>query len=399
VLHFHHGLRGVEADSDARFVADVALKLGLPFHEGRWLTPPASNLEAGARKARLEFFRDRQKRLALACVATGHTRDDQAETVMLRLLRGTGLTGLSAVMPVTREGLLRPLLGCTRAELREWLTERGLTWREDATNLEPAFAARNRMRLGLLPELRRDWNPEIDQALAQLAAVAQDEETYWAGEMERLLPENLIFERDQMLVFPVAVQRRLLRAAIGQAKGNLKKIEFHHIERVLELFVRATGDGAITLPGGVLVERSFDRVRVARNTPDEVAGVRWRERSINSGEMGAYNGGRYYLDAKKVTLPLRLRSWNPGDLFCPTGSQRPKSMKDLFQRARVPRWERARWPMLFSGETVVWTRGFGVASGFEAAPGTRAVVEVEDSEKFGPFVESNLTSGASITVG
>ena len=399
VLHFHHGLRGAEADADEHFVADVAQTLGMPFHRGRWRKAPDSNLEAEARKARLAFFREQRQRLDLAYVATGHTRDDQAETVMLRILRGSGLTGLSAVLPITREGLIRPLLECTRAELREWLTGRSLGWREDATNLEPDFATRNRMRLGLLPELRREWNPEIDQALARLAAVAQDEETYWSGETERLLPDDLIFETATMLSFPVAVQRRLVRAAIGRAKGDLRKIEFQHIERALELFVRTTGDGSITLPGSVFVERSFDKVRVARAVPNKVADVRWRERSINLPEMGAYNGGRYYLDAEKVTLPLRLRSWNQGDLFCPASSPRSKSMKELFQRARVPRWERARWPMLLSGETVVWTRGFGVASGFEAAPGTRAVLEVEDSEKFGRIVESNLTSVASITVG
>jgi tRNA(Ile)-lysidine synthase len=302
---------------------------------------------------------------------------------------------VAGVLPVTQEGLIRPLLDCTRAELREWLTARGQTWREDRTNFDTGFAARNRVRAELLPQLRRDWNPQIDQALAHLAAVARAEEEYWDAEIEPLLPEGLIFDRAEMLLRPLAVRRRLLRAAIERAKGDLRRIEFQHVDRALALFERASGDGRVKLPGGVVVERSFGQVRVARGAPPLLPQVRWRVRQADQLEIDAYNRDRLYLDAEKVTFPLTLRSWQAGDLFSPAGSARPKRLKELFQERRVPSGERAGWPMLVSAGTIVWTRCFGLAEGWAAPPGARQVVEVEDSAR---KMESNGAQLASITV-
>ena len=399
VLHFNHGLRGAESDADEAFVAQTAQDLGLPMVSERWTSAPESNLEAAARQARLAFFQEQRRQRDLACIATGHTRDDQAETVLLRLLRGAGTTGMAGILPKTREGLIRPLLECTRAELRAWLAGEGIGWREDRTNLEPGFAARNRARLELLPLLRREWNPEIDQALAQAARLAQDEEAYWEQETGRLLPENLIFDVNWLHQLGIALQRRLMRAAIGRAKGDLRQIEFHHVEQALALARRPTGDGCVTLASGVVVERSFDQLRVAAGAPLVGPPVTWREIDPKFPETEAYNGTRYYLDSGKVTLPLQLRSWKPGDRFHPRGGSRRKRMKELFQEARVPSWERQSWPMLVSGNTVVWTRGFGVAAGFEAKSDSRRVIEVRDEEKIVRKVESNYARAASITVG
>src|SRR6516165_11630394 len=179
VLHVNHRLRGAESDEDAQFVRDQAAQFGLPFtiHEADLDMTP-DNLEQAAREIRMAFFNEKIARGAVARVATGHTRSDQAETVLFRFLRGAGTAGLSGIRPVTSEGIVRPLLAISREEIEAWMRERHIPWREDSTNASPTFA-RNRIRHKLLPLLARDWNPQIEETLARTAEWAQAEEAYW----------------------------------------------------------------------------------------------------------------------------------------------------------------------------------------------------------------------------
>ncbi len=143
----------------------------------------------------------------------GHTRDDQAETVLFRILRGSGLAGLAGIFPVTPEGFIRPLIDVTRAEVEEFLRSRGIAWREDATNQEPTFA-RNRIRHDLLPRLARDWNPQLGDALAHLADLAQEEERWWGGEVERLA-SGVLVERDGGIEMKAPAHWTMLPRAVG----------------------------------------------------------------------------------------------------------------------------------------------------------------------------------------
>ena len=173
VAHFNHNWRAEASGEDERFVAQLAAPL--PFFRAEGVPAPG-NKEQNARRARLAFF----KGLG-ATVALGHTRDDQAETVLFRFLRGSGLAGLSGIAP-TSNGIIRPLLDVTRAEVEQYLRARNIPWREDATNQDLSFA-RNRIRHVLLPQLARDWNPKITHALANLADLAYEEEQYWQSEI------------------------------------------------------------------------------------------------------------------------------------------------------------------------------------------------------------------------
>ncbi len=183
VLHVDHGLRGEESRGDAAFVRELAAGLGLPFCL-REIDLPAGNLEQEARKARLSFFREHLAQGHADRVALGHTRRDQAETVLFRILRGAGTAGLAGIRPVTAGGLVRPLIDVERAEVEEFLRGRGIAWREDSTNAAPDFA-RNRIRHRLLPQLAADWNPGIVETLARTAEFAQAEEAYWEAEIGR----------------------------------------------------------------------------------------------------------------------------------------------------------------------------------------------------------------------
>ncbi len=364
VLHLDHGLRGAESSADAAFVQRLAEEAGLPC-DLRAVDVGAlgGNLEQAARQARREFYFELLRSGVVARVATGHTMDDQAETVLFRFLRGSGTAGLAGMRATTPEGIVRPLLELRRAEIREWLAARGIAWREDSSNAERRFA-RNRIRLDLLPALEREWNPSLPSALVQLSELARDEEDYWAGEVRRLADEHLRVDGSIVLVsarwlaeLAPAAARRLIRHAIEIAKGDLTRVEFHHVERVLDLARKRAGHGRLLLPG-LDVWRSFDHMRLssAAQKPLELPHVVWTEAATCAdGDL---------LDAGRLGGALAVRTWRPGDAMMLVGHRKESKIKDLFQRERVPCWDRAVWPMVTCGGMVVWTRRFGVDARF-----------------------------------
>ena len=267
VVHIEHGIRGAASIADAEFVAQLAARLELPFHLHHADVPSmAGNLEDAARNVRQSFYADLIASAKANRIATGHTRSDQAETVLYRILRGSGLTGLSGILPVTQEGLVRPLLEIDRSEIEAWLRRYGIAWCEDATNQDHTFA-RNRLRHEILPLLRDAFNPQLDAALSNLAALARDEESHWESELLRYLPpatshQPLILPVAQLTAAPPAVARRLIRRAVEIVKGDLRGIDFAHVERVLEMARLEDGHDRFQTPG-LDICRSFDFIRLA----------------------------------------------------------------------------------------------------------------------------------------
>ncbi len=253
VAHFNHKWRGEASEEDERFVAAMASWMGLAFFRAEMRgEEQGDNLEQGARRARRSFFQGLIRDGVCDRVALGHTRDDQAETVLFRVLRGSGLTGLAGIHPVS-DGLIRPLIGVRRSEVEEYLRARNVKWREDVSNRETRFA-RNRIRHELMPQLARDWNPGIVDALANLADLAYEEERRWDLSLEAV--ETVRLEPGDR-----ALARRQIRRAIRAAKGDLRGIEFQHVESVIDM-----KGSRVTLPG-VEAVRSFDRIRFRRSGP------------------------------------------------------------------------------------------------------------------------------------
>jgi tRNA(Ile)-lysidine synthase len=367
LAHFNHKLRGAASDEDERFVAALASRMDVPFF--RASGELRGNIEQAARRARMEFLGGLIRDGAAERIALGHTRDDQAETVLFRILRGSGLTGLAGIHPVNGPWI-RPLIQITREQVEEYLRSRGIEWREDATNREPRFA-RNRIRHELLPRLERDWNPRIGEALAHLADLAFEEERWWS---QQVLPEGE-FRASELAALPRALARRALRRAIAAAKGDLRGIEFDHIEQILDLAMRPGGSGRIRLPG-VAATRSFDSIRLERpcgeRTPEPVA-VRV------PGTYAAPGGtGEICFEIAETQSPscanlkvelaarMELRAWRPGDHYRPVGRSRDQKIKEMFQIARVPSWRRRTWPIVESEGKIVWAREFGAAEEFSA---------------------------------
>ncbi len=369
IAHFNHKLRAEESDEDERFVAALASKLDIPFYrrEGR---SDHGNIEQTARRARRDFFLQLIRDGVGDRVALGHTLDDQAETVLFRILRGSGPSGLAGIHPITEEGFIRPLIDVWRDELRQYLREKGIEWREDSSNADPRFA-RNRIRSELLPQLRRDWNPKIDTALAQMADLSFEEERYWA---DRELASTE-FQIDVLRTMPRALARRTIRAAIRNAKGNLRGIEFHHVEAILGLV-----SGRLKIPG-LYVTASHGWLRLALSPPPvlepiEVIVPRTYENAAIRLEFGETAASGCANLKVEVTAPIILRGWKPGDHYHPVGKSRDQKLKEMFQCARIPSWRRPAWPILESEGKILWARRFGAAEGLE--PGSGPVLRIWD---------------------
>jgi len=430
VLHLDHRLRGEESAADAGFVRELAASLSLPFHlEERDVAGLAAasgdNLEQAARRARQEFFSGFLKPGLLDRVATGHTRSDQAETVLFRFLRGAATAGLAGVRPVTSEGLIRPLLEISRAEVEAWLAGRGIGFRQDSTNLAAAFA-RTRIRHHLLPLLAREWNPAIEQTLALTARWAQAEEDWWAREMDRLEAaclirrgESILLKTDDLLQIPEAPRRRLVRRAIERAKGDLRAIGFDHVEGILQIAASAEGHGRLQAPG-LDVFRSFEWLRLSRPGLQTLETRNFRLPVAAPGQVRLPGGGllcleivqkavdssdpRYNsqmggLDWDRLAAPLELRNWRPGDGYHPLGHSGMEKLKTLFHRSRVPLWERSQWPVITSGGEIVWSRQFGPAAPFAASPASRNVLLIRDFGESPPAPDTSISCGELMAPG
>lgn len=408
VLHLDHQLRGAESDGDAEFVRHLAQRHGLDFHLERAGVAQLAlghNLEQTARDVRRAFFRRLIASSVVDRVATGHTMSDQAETVLFRFVRGAGTAGIAGVLPRTEDGIVRPLLGASRSQVMEYLHANRLPYRTDRTNRDRSLM-RNRIRLDLIPELKRDYNPAIEQQLAQAADLAQSEEQYWQTEIDRLAAQGfqrkagtVIVRSPWLLGRPIAVARRLVRRAIAEVRGDLRRIEFAHVEQVLELAKDSEGHGRRQLPG-VDVIRSFEWLRFAPLSleagpprlvaaPLDIPGAarigpvcvvaqllqgRHGNCGYNEGEEAA--AGCSLLDWDRIEKPLTLRFWLPGDQYRPVGAAGPEKLKQMFQSGRVPLWERRTWPIIESGQGIVWSRKFGPAAGLEASARSEQVLKI-----------------------
>lgn len=404
VVHVNHGLRGAESEGDEAFTRDLAGSWGLECLVER-AALGTGNIEQEGRKFRLQLFSRLIAEGRVDKVATGHTRTDQAETVLFRFLRGAGTAGLAGIHPVLEGRIVRPLIEVERGEVLKYLRAAGRSWREDSSN-QSLDMVRNRLRHELLPQLERDWNPGIGGRLAQMAEWARDEEVYWQEKLSGLESQYLreegrvVFVEASAAELPAAVERRLWRRVVEKVRGNLLGIEFGHIEQIRGLTAMEEGHGRVQIPG-VDVFRSFDHVRVA--PIEDEKGLEGRNFSVPLVIPGTYDlphtqkrlivelkepdgGDRRYnktsacLDWGRVPKPLWLRNWRPGDHYHPVGWSGQQKLKTLFQERRVPLWERRHWPVVASEQEVIWARSFGAASALVAGPEARMVLEITETE-------------------
>jgi len=393
VIHFNHHLRGAESDADEQFVRERAEQLGVGFFRGEADVAAEArqrhrNLEATARDLRYRFFFSLTNESKLDKVATAHTANDQAETVLLRLLRGAGTRGLGGIYPVLDGKVVRPFLNLSRPEVERELRDRKLAWRVDSSNLNPRNR-RNQIRMELLPQLQKDFNPEIIGLLKELADRARDDEEYLEQQArERARPWRVREGQEEkipvrcLMELPPAIARRVLRQMALATRGTLKGITYEHIESLRRFAARGHSGRRLTLPGGLEGRKEFDWLLLSPHPSDNSAQqfaypvtvpgeihvpnleLIFRFKIVGANEHPqAYNEcGGSRLDWGKLSQPLVLRSWRAGDQFRIAGSRRRRKLKELFERRKIPVGQRKLWPVLVSGEEIVWVRDFPPAA-------------------------------------
>lgn len=405
VVHFNHKLRGAESDADEEFVRELAAKNNAPFvSSGADVKAHAADkkvsLEAAGRELRYEFF----GRLMLAGefdkIATAHTLDDQAETVLLKLTRGAGTRGLAGIYPRVNvrpsmseetvspstacgaQAIVRPLLGTRRASLEEYLHELKQPWREDSSNRDLRHT-RNRVRHEILPLLESLINPRIRECLNDAAEIARAEEEYWAQQSQLLAQQAWEIQNGRGMLDveflhaqPLAVQRRLIRT-VTESLGL--PIEFHHVEKILALdhenaetalpagWTAALHKGAIHIgPHRDGTDRPYEyQLRIPGRITVPEASVVIETRVVAAGESIS----EALLDRTLAGTNLTVRSWQPGDRFWPSYSKSPQKVKDLLQTRHITGEEKKRWPVIASGDEIVWVRDLGVRKDFQAKNG------------------------------
>jgi len=400
--HLHHGLRGEEADTDLTFARELAFSLGLPFHENRvdvtaearanpTTGKVAESIEEAARRVRYGWFRQLMAEGIVDAVATAHTLDDQSETVLAKFLRGAWTEGLSGIHPVLQfaEGrIIRPLLATTRADIEGYLKAIDQIWREDSSNRHLTFT-RNRIRHELLP-LLEGWNPRLRDHLAQMAALARDEESWWHSELARLAPQILMPGRPvrgggraagdappmlsidvtRLAALPLALQRRLIRHAAGQLGAAP---DFAATETLRTMALASRAGQKLELAHGLRAERTHRELRL-------IAGAIAAVSKAGAGPLPEYTGtipGKIDAPAFGITLrievypstspadgqgignprPAILRSWKPGDRVTLRYSNGPRKVKEVLERLRVTGTSRTIWPVLELDGRIVWMQG------------------------------------------
>ena len=416
VAHFNHKLRGKASDADENFVRKLAAQHGLEFfvaHEDIAARAKCErgNLEEVARKVRYAFFEKLVREERFAKIAVAHTADDQAETVMAHILRGTGLAGLGGIHPQAG-AVFRPLLNVRRKELRKYLQAKHQRWREDTTNLDTK-RMRARIRQKLMPLLQKEFQPAVVEHLCQLAELAREDEAYldsqadkWRRALAQESPQEVRIALADLLAGSKALKARLLRQIVQSVKPRSGQLSAIHVAAVLGLAAQKDSGKALHLPGGVEVRRDHDSVRfrasemaveqtqesIPRQYSYEVdlrSGlahlplvsptyrlsfrvIDWPAEGRETSETGAV------LDRDRLRLPLVVRNWRSGDTMRPLGHQKHHKLARLLNEKSVSRWEKERWPVLTSGGELAWVRGLPVSAELAAGAKTRKAVLITE---------------------
>jgi tRNA(Ile)-lysidine synthase len=405
VAHLNHSLRGAESDGDEAFVRELAAQYGLPCEVGRADVRELSNmhklsLEEAGRAARYAFLHQLAAQYRAHAIALAHHADDQAETVLMRLLRGAGASGLAGIAPKTGNGLIRPLLGITRGEIETYLQARGLAFRTDSSNADTSFL-RNRVRHELLPYLAT-FNPAVrDRLVATAAALAADEVLLEAVTDAAFARYGKISAGEVTLCLsglaqePAGVRLRLYRRAIFLVKGDLARLGSRHLHDIDRLVFSANPSGSLDLPDDIRVARDYARIffnsaqeRVEHRLPETFlagpgeyfipgCGRIMVEEAFFPGPAVEIPPGIAYFDAEAVPFPWLVRAFNAGDRIIPLGMTGHKKVKDIFIDMKVSLERRYRIPLLFSGDRLIWVCGLRVSAETRVTERTVRVLRAE----------------------
>ena len=413
VAHLNHGIRP-ESTEDASFVKKLCNNLNIPFLTATVDVPLLAattgvSLEMAARDARYKFFAETAQKCGANAVATAHNRDDQAETLLLKLCRGAGSAGLDGIAPnliIQEFRVIRPLLDVSRREIESFLKEQNLTWHEDVTNADIKIK-RNRIRHNILPQLEEHLNPRIKEALARTTSILREDNKYMEQQAKVALNESRIHPEhkkppksirvhpcssvvpslkiESLRTLPLAILRRALRQWLIEYKTPADKIRFDTIERTIELILAEKGTGAITLTTNTEIRREYDLLHIIHKASIEIpiptteliipgetridshnmiitATPRTGFEHIQSGPIGKLPAEAVIRWDDSAPPEITVRSWLPGDRIHPIGMNGSCKLKEIFINAKVSQSERASIPIFVCNNEIIWIPGYRISS-------------------------------------
>ena len=401
VIHVHHMIRGGEADRDAQFVSALSARLGLKCEVVYKDVPSLAaseglSLEQAARELRYEALFQSAQRLNIKKIAVAHNLNDQAETMLLRLIRGSGLAGLGGMLPVRADGIIRPLLGFTRSEIEGYCAEKDISYIQDSTNASEEYS-RNYVRARVIPVMEQ-LNPALCQTLANSARLMARDEEYLSlrakKEYKRLagpFKKGVALQAGELAKLDKAIAARVVRLAVEETCG-LKDITAGQIESVLDLINAGTGKW-VSLKRGAGAQKSYGQIIFAEREeqtedfafPFEFGIFRAGSITITVSAAEKFEGrtaAEEYFDLSKVPQDAVIRNRRPGDVIFPLGAPGVKKLKDYFIDKKVPRWRRERLVLLASGQEILAVVGMTVSEKIAVGKDTAniAVIRTEDKD-------------------
>ncbi len=404
VCYLDHGLRP-EAAEEKSFVAKAAADLGVPFLPGKadvraLKREKRLSLQEAAREARYDFFQETARECRADRIALGHTADDQAELVLMRLLRGAGGRGLAGIPPQRGRLFIRPLIEVWRKDVESFLREKGIPFREDSSNRSLQFL-RNRIRHELLP-LLENFNPRIRQILVQMADRFRLEEAYWQILVQEKFPAVLRSQKEGTLEldipalneYPLAMRLHFFRQAVQQILGHLRRFSASHFIAMENLCQNSEPNKEIRLPCGVQANKRYQVLKISLSREEtldfektipgpgtiEIPEIGRQMRiSVHrrEGEVAFSDPFVALLDGENIHFPLTIRSLRPGDRFRPLGMDGEKKVKDFFIDHKIPLHQRRRIPLLFSQDQLLWIAGLRINHRFRLTAQTCQVLKAE----------------------
>lgn len=421
VAHLNHGLRGEESDREESFVRELCLSLGLPFVSRKVdirnsLPKSGASLEDACRRERYGFLEEVRLEEGFQKTALGHHRDDQAETVLMHLLRGSGPEGLRGMLPLRDGTFIRPMLDVSREEVISFLAERGLAYVKDSSNDEE-FCLRNRIRHGLIPDLCARYNPGLVENLARTAEILRLENDFMEGEVRRLLERwrctgargRMDIPLREFLGLHEAIRNRVVKAALRGFSPEKKGAGFRHVRAVTSLAESGRAGDGLDMPFGVRVKKGYcclsfevcavegkvpGRARLEGKeggdlpayrydvvVPGEVkiaeTGRRMAFRYVGREEVFQSTGNTAFMDCAGISFPLTVRSWLHGDRIEPLGMEGSKKVHDIFVDCKVPREDRKVVSLLTDRASVIWVAGLRLSRRVAITERTTGVLKVE----------------------